>query len=222
MLNSRLAPPGGVADAREAFAQLNRATGIQFIEEGSTDETVSTRRLPYQPERYGHRWAPLLVAWEQLGSREGAQTVGRGGPILVGDVIVTGVVGLNVDAVTDSTKGTPLRDGFRAEASGGYGPIGAEGVTWGRVLLHELAHVVGLGHSTDPANLMYPEGVAQTSRIARYNEGDLTGLRLLGREAGCVATPSPSAAAARPGGDPPNRTPGPGGGAPPPGHGQHG
>lgn len=193
-MNAALAPPGGLADARGAIAQLAKATGLTFVEDPMTNETIIRGiRQPYQPERYGSRWAPVLIVWERLGSDPNSpQAAGRGGPYVSRPegVITSGAVGLNVDAVTDRKTGARPRDGFRAERLG-VGAIGPEGVTWGRVLLHELAHVVGLGHSSDRAQLMYPEATEQTTRLAEYGAGDLAGLRVLGRQSGCLRTPPP-------------------------------
>ena len=43
---------------------------------------------------------------------------------------------------------------------------------------HELAHVVGLNHVDDAAELMYPEGIPG---VVAFGPGDLTGLARLGR-----------------------------------------
>ena len=45
------------------------------------------------------------------------------------------------------------------------------------VLLHELGHLVGLGHVKDKRQNMYPE---ITAGNVRYASGDLAGLTLLG------------------------------------------
>ncbi|MDQ3978207.1 MAG: matrixin family metalloprotease [Actinomycetota bacterium] len=189
--NAALAPPTGVADVQEAFRQLSAATGITFVDEGLTDET--NRRRAYVPERYGQRWAPILVGWTRFeGQRSddpAIQVVGRGIGQKVNDVLVSGVLSLNVDAVTDREAGTPLEGGFGPPLGSGVGSIGPKAVTWGRVILHELAHVVGLGHTRDKGAIMYPETADQTARPAEYKEPDLAGLRLLGREAGCLETP---------------------------------
>ncbi len=125
------------------------------------------------------------------------EVVGSGFPYRVADVLVSGVLTLNSDAVSDRAKNTPLPGGFGAAP--GFGAIGAEGVTWGRVILHELAHVVGLGHTRDRDQLMYPDTAQQTSHTTDYRAGDKEGLRLLGREAGCVpSTPAPGPPPARP------------------------
>jgi hypothetical protein len=188
--NAAVAPPTGVADVQEAFRQLSKATGITFVDEGLTDET--NRRRPYVPDRYGQRWAPILVQWMHFGDQGDdatIQVVGRGIGMRVNEVLVSGTLSLNVDAVTDKEAGTPLEGGFGPPLGSGVGSIGPKGVTWGRVILHELAHVVGLGHTRDKGAIMYPETADQTSRPAEYKEPDLAGLRYLGRESGCLTTP---------------------------------
>lgn len=45
---------------------------------------------------------------------------------------------------------------------------------------------MGLGHAGNPAQLMYPELAEHTSSTATFGVGDATGLRLIGRDAGCV------------------------------------
>jgi Matrixin len=194
-VNPANAPPGGVSDVREAMAQLARATGMTFVDDGTTNETMPGETRPsYQPQRYGQRWAPILIAWEKVGGGSASQTVGRGGPTDIRNgVILTGYVGLNVDAVVSRETRAALRDGFGT--SDGSGPVGPQGVTWGRVLLHELAHLVGLGHAGSPASLMYPLSEQQTTRPARYSAQDLAGLKRLGRDGGCLTTPPPGPSA---------------------------
>ncbi len=194
VMNPAQAPQSGVADVEEAFTRLARVTGITFVNEGMTDEV--SRRGPYVEDRYPGRWAPILVAWSrQSGDRANVEVVGSGFPYRVQDVLVSGTLTLNSDAVSDRAS-TPLPGGFGAAP--GFGAIGAEGVTWGRVILHELAHVVGLGHTRDRDQLMYPDTAQQTSHTTEYRTGDREGLRLLGREAGCLpSTPAPGPPPAR-------------------------
>lgn len=46
------------------------------------------------------------------------------------------------------------------------------------IVLHELGHLVGLGHVTDATQLMYPEG---QPGVTDFGAGDLAGLAALGR-----------------------------------------
>lgn len=184
VVNDALAPPGGVDDLREAFDRLAEATGMTFVDEGRTDEPLDHRRAAYQPERYGERWAPLLVGWSRLGSGQGPDAAGddiivagRGSPQRVGDVLVSGVLELNADVI--------LNRDTQERLPGGFG----EGITRGRVMLHELGHVVGLGHPASRAQLMYAELAEHTSSSAQFGVGDRIGLRLVGREAGCLTPP---------------------------------
>ena len=178
VVNTALAPPGAVADLEAAFRQLSEATGIEFVNDGPTTEPAALSRRPIQVDRYGNRWAPILVAWDHGDVHRLAPTNPAGGrPFNAGGVYVTGILIVNVDAVTDERRRTPLDSGF--------GP----GATWGRVFIHELGHLAGLGHVRASKDVMFDDLGVQTGR-AEYHQGDLAGLRLLGREAGCLETPA--------------------------------
>ncbi|HET7488057.1 MAG TPA: matrixin family metalloprotease [Acidimicrobiales bacterium] len=195
VINPAGATPTGVADVREAFRRLGSATGISYVDDGFTDETDLGNRA-YQPERYPGRWAPILIRWmanNRLGGGTQTQIVGGGVPTRVGDVYVSGTLFLNPEAVVD-TRGTPVPGGFDDPPT--IGQIGPTGVHWGRVILHELGHITGLGHVSDPSELMYPETAAQTGTTA-FHRGDLAGLAFLGKGAGCLQTPAPGPVAAR-------------------------
>ena len=155
-----------------------------------TDEPAGRRRS-YDADRYPGRWAPILVVWaHQSAGRADVEVVGSGFPIRVDDVLVSGTLTLNVDAIVNRARNTPVPGGFGGGS--GVGAIGAEGVTWGRVILHELAHVMGLGHTRDRDQLMFPDTAEQTAQTTDYRSGDRQGLKLLGREAGCLpSTPTP-------------------------------
>ncbi len=184
VVNDTLAPPGAVDDVHAAIGRLSEASGLDFVYDGTTDEPLDATRAAYQPERYGQRWAPILIGWSALGAGSGPDAsgddiivAGRGNPIRVANSLVSGVLELNADVILDRDTQERLPGGF------------GEGITRGRVLLHELGHVMGLGHVASRAQLMYPELAEQTSSTAELGVGDRVGLRLVGREAGCVEPP---------------------------------
>ncbi len=156
VVNVRKGPRGAAGVVADAVAQIQEATGVRFVVEGRTDERVRIDRPNYQPERYGDRWAPLLVGWAPT---RGDLPAGRGGPGLAERMLgqaqyVTGVVQIDPSA------------GFNADSG-----------TLRALLLHELGHVVGLAHSDDPRSLMYPTNHGQLD----FTAADRAGLARLGR-----------------------------------------
>jgi hypothetical protein len=169
VVNGALAPPGVLDDLREAIRRVEEATGLTFVDDGTTDEQVVVNRTLSQP-RYGNRWAPVLVAFDHGERfRMDATNPAGGQSTAVEDVYVSGILIVNVDADPPAL---------------GFGPGG----TWGRVFIHELGHLVGLGHVARSDQVMFAELGVQRGR-AEFHAGDLAGLRLLGREAGCLTTP---------------------------------
>ena len=63
VVNLGAAPPGSLQDVQDAVLRLSGATGIAFTYDGLTDEIPTRYRDVYQPDRYGDRWAPVLVGW---------------------------------------------------------------------------------------------------------------------------------------------------------------
>ena len=177
VVQTRWMPAGGRADLAASLDRLARASGLVFVHDGDTDELPSATRSAYQPARYGKRWAPLLIGWVPpattdlgLGHGVAGVTVAVAIPGHKAGSIVTGQVALDADH----------------QLPAGFGP----GATEGEVLLHELAHAVGLGHVLDPTQVMYPR---TTNSESQYGAGDRAGLAALGRPAGCHPAPAPHA-----------------------------
>ena len=166
-------PDAGRRDLAEALRRISVASGLSFVDEGDTDEMPSQTRASYQPARYGQRWAPLLIGWVPPGVTD----VGVGG----------GVQGMSLSFALPGAAGPSLVSGQVVLDAGnrlaaGFGP----GTTDGEVLLHELAHAVGLGHVLDPTQVMYPQ---TTSSESEFGAGDRAGLAALGAPAGCHPAP---------------------------------
>ncbi len=159
------APAEAATLLAEALDDVGRATGLQFDLEGETDEPPGPARDAFQPERYGDRWAPVLVAWSDATEVPdlAGDTAGLGGStwaeVDTARVYVTGIVVLDAP---------DLHDVMDAQ--------GRDEVT--AVIRHELAHVVGLDHVDDEGELMHP--VAHPGLVT-FGPGDLTGLAELGR-----------------------------------------
>jgi hypothetical protein len=158
-------PPGGDALVREAVATMSEASGLRFVDDGLTGEAPTPDRDPYQPDRYGDRWAPVYVAFAtpQQIPRLAGGTVGLGGstPRAAGDgvlVYVTGAVWLDAEAMEDLLA-ADRRESARA------------------VVEHEIGHVLGLNHVSDASQLMSLTG----GDGAGPADGDRRGLALLGR-----------------------------------------
>ena len=172
VINPAGAPEGVVDNVHEAFEITSRATGINFVFDGPTDEVGSMERSSYQPDRYGEKWAPILISWvtgPPTGS-DSANAIGLGGSAYEFNdsgkpVFVSG------SATFDAS--VPLQPGFGGE-------------TWGQVILHELGHVVGLDHVRDDRSVMNP---VLGLRPASWGEGDRAGLWSLGVGGKCLATP---------------------------------
>jgi hypothetical protein len=177
VLNPDGAPPNAMADLRAAFARVSAASGLAFRFEGMTDEVPDPRRPPFQPERYGsERWAPVLVAWVDTSDTLMPLLPTDAGVAIPVTVSAGGAHSFVTAQVVLDTSDT-LEPGF-----------GDRATSWGSVLQHEIAHVVGLDHVDDPSQLMFPS--AQPG-LSNFGAGDLAGLRALGAGGGCVETPTP-------------------------------
>jgi DnaJ domain/Matrixin len=160
-------PAGGEQIVTDAIRRVSQATGLRFVYDGATSEAPSHQRRSYQPERYGDRWAPVLISWVTPKENPDMATdvTGEGGSSAFGlpngpSAYVSGAVELDAGKLTSELH---RHEGKRAVRA---------------VVLHELGHLVGLDHVTAANQLMYPQS---QPGVVDFGAGDLTGLAALGR-----------------------------------------
>lgn len=163
-------PDGAIPSGRvmldQVLNEVSEATGLLFIDDGATTEVPGATHDPYQPDRYGKTWAPVLIAWsnEVEDPALAGDVVGYGGPEATsiagqGERIVSGTVVFDAPNLTEQL----------AEPDGG--------VQVEDVMRHELGHLVGLDHVNDPSQLMNP---VEVGGVKDYGVGDLRGLAAMG------------------------------------------
>ncbi len=162
--------PGFRADLEEAAAEVGELAGLEVRVAAEVDERPHGARPLYQPDRYGSRWAPVLVAFAEPHENElplldvdhavaAPVAVGRAGD----RTYVSGQVVLNAELAQE-----------RARDEG-----------WPVTLRHELGHLLGLAHVDDEASLMYPHPQPDATS---WSDGDRRGLQALGA-GGCRDVP---------------------------------
>ena len=147
-INTFSASSGYRPAVKAAIADIRELTGLKLVLGEDTDEVPSDDRTVYQPERYGDRPAPILIGWVDAEPS-----------------FVSGHDGSNV-IVTEDGEQTYLSGMIRLNADG---ELRDEELR--AVLLHELAHVVGLADSADQGSVMGPDpqdanGFSQEQREA--------------------------------------------------------
>lgn len=159
-------PLNGAALVTDGVARLERATGLHFQYDGTTDA------VPTSSTRFA-AGDPVVIGWAgedetDLFSRFGYEVIGVTGPQVVAGP------GPHRRYVSGYVLLKPYLN-----LVPGFGPGRSEG----NVLLHELGHLAGLDHVSDPGEQMAP-GVGSQAP-ADWGPGDLQGLYRLGASRGC-------------------------------------
>jgi hypothetical protein len=165
------APQNEFGDVQEALRRVTAATGIRFVYDGPTNAmppgVPDAKRVTKRP---GESAPPVLIAWldqeqwREIGGTNRQVALALPIPESDGFYYDTGFVVVNGDQ--------HLLPGF------GVGP------TWGPVILHELGHIMGLGHVPATDELMNAQ---ENPIVTDFGKGDLEGLKILGRHGTCAA-----------------------------------
>lgn len=158
-------PPGAEEWVNAAVASVAEHTGLVWIYDGYTGSPASFDS-PLLVNNGEWDYAPVVIGWAVEGDQVDLEgdTAGVGG-----SRVVQGAYGdaefLRSGAVIVDTAGFP---GMIQDSD--------DGARLQSVVMHELGHVVGLDHSSDPAQLMF----AAATSTAQWGAGDLQGLALAG------------------------------------------
>jgi hypothetical protein len=163
------APPGGVQLLRDGLAEVQRITGLELVDGGAASDVVPEAGYGRGEQDPPPVWIGFAGPDETSLLRSQADEVGVGGAtsLQVGEKAPRYVTGFVV-----------IRNDTDLEVA--MGPGG----TLGSVVLHEMGHLVGLGHVDDEAEIMFSTSTASTP--GGYGPGDLEGLSLLGAAQGCA------------------------------------
>jgi hypothetical protein len=166
---SGVAPVEGQEILASAFNRLRSLTGFELINDGPTSEPPSQHRAPFQPDRYGQRWAPILVAWTTPTDvpELAGDTIGLGG-----STAVTGRSGRATYVSGVLFLDRPQIEAQLADTAVGGTPVSRRAQIRA-VMLHEIGHITGLDHVDDPNQLMFP--IARPT-LTDFAAGDLRGL----------------------------------------------
>jgi hypothetical protein len=173
-VNAASGGTGALTDAQAALSAISRASGLHLIYDGTTSFVPSASNSASQP-------AAIVIAWAAPGTGAGLSDYYQSGAVGEGGWRSSGVS--NDGGATWTWK---ITQGFvvldpAVTLSGGFG----NGQSRGALLLHELGHVAGLGHTSDASQVMYP--VLRSSSYGSYGAGDLGGLTAVGASKGCVS-----------------------------------
>jgi hypothetical protein len=178
-VNASLAadPAGALADVQAAIAEVAASSGLAFVYDGPTTLVPTNAWL----DDGGAPSSGLVIAWSPRGKGPGQSDLFGGDADGEGGWWESGVSADNQHWTWQIKRGFVVIDPAGAR---GYTPGFGAGQSRGVLLMHELGHAVGLGHAHDERDVMFP--VITTASRAKWGPGDLAGLALVGKGAGCI------------------------------------
>lgn len=170
-VNTAGAPRNARPLVTRALRELSRASGLRFRYAGRT--SLVPWRTGISPERTFPAYG-IAVAW----------STGRAVRSIAGSPIGYGGPWLETTYPGGVRRTAAVAGGVVVDRDYRLAPRFGTGRTLGWVLMHELAHVLGLGHSDDRRQLMH--GSLSDTSQTRLGAGDVAGLRALGADRGCL------------------------------------
>jgi hypothetical protein len=160
---------GALADVQAAVAQVSGASGLTFQYDGEVGTRVSRQ---YGNVQVGGAWPPVLIAWARR-----SETDAYDGVSTPGATLAATHAWFRRDAATGSPVFVGGNIAVEPDVLGASRVVPGTGVrSVGVVVMHEVAHLVGLDHVNDQEMIMAPA----ISRYSTWGAGDLTGLQVVG------------------------------------------
>lgn len=149
-----------LADIQRAVSEVAKYSHLRFVYDGSVTQQLRSAYSESNNRAGTHDTAPLLIGF---GTKESSD-------VLDGSDGLLGETEIASDPDTELINSAVLvLNAADEEVEPGYG----EGTRWGSVMLHEMAHAVGLDHVSNPGELMNPE---LTDDLVDFGPGDKKGL----------------------------------------------
>ncbi|MEO6714548.1 MAG: hypothetical protein ABIM89_14090 [Mycobacteriales bacterium] len=162
-VNTRRMPSTGLADVHETVRRVSMVSGLTFKYAGRSTVIPDYNYL-------GPRGG-IVFAWATATETKGLipsnYVAGVGSSTYIGRRVIGGHVVINSTVVNEQ------------KLAAGFG----EGYSQGKLLMHELGHVVGLDHNDDVWSVMR-QGHSLPSAV--WGAADIAGLRALGKAGGCL------------------------------------
>jgi len=183
-VNPTYGPATALRDVAGAVKRVEEATGLDLAYAGTTEVVPQANSGEGYPKD-----TQIVIAW-----------AGRSqSPMITGDGVagVGGPIGWHGNVEEDGTpvltwsRGTVVLNSAFNRLDPGFGT----GATMGRLVMHELGHVVGLGHAVTGSQVMFP--TLREGYPGAWGAGDRAGLAGLGAEQGCILPRDSAAPSAR-------------------------